>query len=133
VLLPGAFYVLRENRVPPVDALRAADVQMAVATDCNPGTSPLTSLLLAMNMACTLFRLTPLEALAGTTAVAPRALGLQADVGTLEAGKAADFALWDVERPADLAYAIGFNPCRSVVRAGRALQPAVSESPGSAA
>ena len=133
VLLPGAFYVLRETRVPPVDALRAAGVQMAVATDCNPGTSPLTSLLLAMNMACTLFRLTPLEALAGTTAVAARALGLQADVGTLEAGKAADFVLWDVERPADLAYAIGFNPCRSVVRAGRERRPAVSESPGSAA
>jgi imidazolonepropionase len=133
VLLPGAFYVLRETRVPPVDALRAAGVRMAVATDCNPGTSPMTSLLLAMNMACTLFRLTPLEALAGTTAVAARALGLQADVGTLEAGKAADFVLWDVERPADLAYAIGFNPCRSVVRAGRERRPAVSESPGLAA
>jgi len=133
VLLPGAFYVLRETRVPPVDALRAAGVQMAVATDCNPGTSPMTSLLLAMNMACTLFRLTPLEALAGTTAAAARALGLQADVGTLEAGKTADFVLWDVERPADLAYAIGFNPCRSVVRAGRERRPAVSESPDSAA
>ena len=118
VLLPGAFYVLRETRVPPIDALRAAGVKMAVATDCNPGTSPMTSLLLAMNMACTLFRLTPLEALAGTTAVAARALGLQADVGTLEVGKVADFVLWDVERPADLSYAIGFNPCRSVVRAG---------------
>ena len=118
VLLPGAFYVLRETRVPPVDALRAADVKMAVATDCNPGTSPMTSLLLGMNMACTLFRLTPLEALAGTTSVAARALGMQADIGTLEVGKLADFVLWDVERPADLSYAIGFNPCRSVVRAG---------------
>jgi imidazolonepropionase len=132
VLLPGAFYVLRETRVPPVDALRAAGVRMAVATDCNPGTSPMTSLLLAMNMACTLFRLTPLEALAGTTAVAARALGLQADVGTLEVGKLADFVLWDVERPADLAYAIGFNPCRSVVRAGRERLPTVSGNPGSA-
>jgi imidazolonepropionase len=132
VLLPGAFYVLRETRLPPVEALRAAGVPMAVATDCNPGTSPMTSLLLAMNMACTLFRLTPLEALAGTTAVAARALGLQADVGTLEVGKLADFVLWDVERPADLAYAIGFNPCRSVVRAGRERLPTVSESPGSA-
>ncbi len=121
VLLPGAFYVLRETRVPPVDALRVAGVKMAVATDCNPGTSPMTSLLLAMNMACTLFRLTPLEALAGTTAVAARALGLQADVGSLEVGKVADFVLWDVERPADLAYAIGFNPCGSVVRAGVTL------------
>ncbi len=118
VLLPGAFYVLRETRLPPVDALRAAGVPMAVATDCNPGTSPMTSLLLAMNMACTLFRLTPLEALAGTTVVAARALGMQDDVGTLEVGKVADFVLWDVERPADLAYAIGFNPCRRVVRAG---------------
>jgi imidazolonepropionase len=118
VLLPGAFYVLRETRVPPVDALRAAGVKMALATDCNPGTSPMTSLLLAMNMACTLFRLTPQEALAGTTANAARALGLQTDVGSLEVGKVADFVLWNVERPADLAYAIGFNPCRSAVRAG---------------
>jgi imidazolonepropionase len=117
VLLPGAFYCLRETKLPPVEALRAARVPMAVATDCNPGTSPLTSLLLAMNMACTLFRLTPAEALAGTTVHAARALGLR-DVGTLEAGQRADFVQWDIERPADLAYAIGFNPCREVVVAG---------------
>jgi imidazolonepropionase len=90
-----------------------------VATDCNPGTSPMTSLLLAMNMACTLFRVTPLEALAGVTCNAAHALGMQGDIGTLEVGKRADFALWRIERPADLAYAIGFNPCRGIVRAGR--------------
>lgn len=119
VLLPGAFYVLRETRLPPIDALRAGAVRMAVATDCNPGTSPMTSLLLAMNMACTLFRVTPLEALAGVTCNAAHALGLQGDIGTLEVGKRADFSLWQIERPADLAYAIGFNPCRGIVRAGR--------------
>jgi imidazolonepropionase len=124
VLLPGAFYCLRETRLPPIEALRSADVRMAVATDCNPGTSPLTSLLLAMNMACTLFRLTPAEALVGTTVAAAHALGLQADIGTLESGKRADFVLWDVDRPADLAYAIGFNPCRAVVRSGRAVDVA---------
>jgi imidazolonepropionase len=117
VLLPGAFYCLRETKLPPIDALRAAKVPMAVATDCNPGTSPLTSLLLAMNMACTLFRLTPSEALAGATVHAARALGLF-DVGTLEVGQRADLALWDIERPADLAYAVGLNPCRGVVRSG---------------
>ena len=122
VLLPGAFYVLRETRVPPIDALRAAGVTMAVASDCNPGTSPLTSLLLAMNMACTFFRLTPAEALAGVTTNAACALGLQREVGSLETGKRADFVLWDIERPADLAYAIGFNPCRTVVRAGKARE-----------
>jgi len=121
VLLPGAFYVLRETRVPPIEALRAAGVRMAVATDCNPGTSPLTSLLLAMNMACTLFRLTPAEALAGATVHAARALGLAGEIGSLEAGKRADFVLWDIERPADLAYAVGFNPRRTVVRAGAEL------------
>ncbi len=117
VLLPGAFYFLRETGVPPVDALRSAGVKMAVATDCNPGTSPMTSLLLAMNMACTLFRLTPQEALAGVTVHAACALGL-VDTGTLAVGQRADFVLWDIERPADLAYAIGLNPCRGVVRAG---------------
>ena len=121
VLLPGAFYVLRETRVPPIEALRAAGVRMAVATDCNPGTSPLTSLLTAMNMACTLFRLTPAEALAGATIHAARALGLAGEIGSLEAGKRADFVLWDIERPADLAYAVGFNPRRTVVRAGAEL------------
>jgi imidazolonepropionase len=117
VLLPGAYYFLRETRMPPLAQLRAAGVPLAVATDCNPGTSPMTSLLLALNMACTLWRLTPQEALRGVTVNAARALGLS-DRGTLEAGKRADFALWDIARPADLAYAIGANPCRGVVRAG---------------
>jgi len=112
VLLPGAYYFLRETRMPPLAQLRAAGVPLAVATDCNPGTSPMTSLLLALNMACTLWRLTPL-----VTVNAARALGLS-DRGTLEAGKRADFALWDIARPADLAYAIGANPCRGVVHAG---------------
>ncbi|TVQ34789.1 MAG: imidazolonepropionase [Geminicoccaceae bacterium] len=110
MLLPGAYYTLRETRTPPVAALRAAGVPMAVATDCNPGSSPLTSLLLAMNMACTLFRLTPEEALAGTTRIAAKALGIDGEVGTLEVGKRADFAVYAVEDPAELSYRIGFNP-----------------------
>jgi imidazolonepropionase len=118
VLLPGAYYFLRDTTPPPVAALRAAGVPMAVATDCNPGTSPMTSLLLAMNMACTLWRLTPLEALAGCTAHAARALGREQLIGTLEVGKQADFALWRIARPADLSYAIGMNPCAGVVNAG---------------
>jgi imidazolonepropionase len=118
VLLPGAYYFLRDTTPPPVAALRAAGVPMAVATDCNPGTSPMTSLLLAMNMACTLWRLTPQEALAGVTCVAARALGLHGQVGTLEVGKQADLALWSIARPADLAYAIGFNPCVGVIKDG---------------
>lgn len=109
VLLPGAFYTLRETRVPPVELLRRHGVAMAVATDCNPGSSPLASLLLAMNMAATLFRLTPEEALAGATRSAAKALGL-ADRGIIAAGKRADLAVWDVEHPAELAYRIGFNP-----------------------
>lgn len=108
VLLPGAFYYLRETKLPPIDALRAAGVPMAIATDCNPGTSPMTSLLLAMNMSCTLFRLTPEEALAGATRNAARALGL-ADCGTLEPGKRADFCVWRADHPAALAYGIGTN------------------------
>jgi imidazolonepropionase len=126
VLLPGAYYFLRETVAPPLAALRAAGVPLAVATDCNPGTAPLTSLLLAMNMACTLWRMTPAEALAGCTVHAARALGLQAEIGTLEVGKRADFALWDVTRPADLAYAMGLNPCRLVVNGGVARAPVVS-------
>ena len=109
VLLPGAFYALRERQVPPVQALRGAGVPMAVATDCNPGSSPLASVLLALNMACTLFRLTPEEALAGATRNAARALGLGEWTGTVQAGKAADLAVWDVAHPAELAYRIGFN------------------------
>jgi imidazolonepropionase len=126
VLLPGACYYLRDTSAPPVAALRAAGVPMAVATDCNPGTSPLTSILMAMNMACTLWRLTPQEALAGCTLHAARALGMQADVGSIEPGKQADFALWDIARPADLCYAMGFNPCRGVVNAGVRRGPVVS-------
>jgi imidazolonepropionase len=125
VLLPGAYYFLRETQAPPVAALRAAGVPLALATDCNPGTSPLTSILLAMNMACTLWRVTPQEALAGCTIHAARALGRHVDVGTLEVGKRADFALWDIARPADLAYAIGLNPCRAVVNAGVLREPVV--------
>lgn len=123
VLLPGAYYFLRETTQPPVAALREARVPMAVATDCNPGTSPMSSLLLAMNMACTLWRLTPQEALRGATLHAARALGLHDDIGSLEVGKRADLALWDIARPADLAYAMGSNPCRCVVNGGK-LRPA---------
>jgi len=126
VLLPGAYYFLRETVAPPIAALRSAGVPMALATDCNPGTSPLTSLLLAMNMACTLWRMTPAEALAGCTVHAARALGMHARIGTLEVGKCADFALWDIARPADLAYAMGLNPCRLVVNRGVPRAPVVS-------
>jgi imidazolonepropionase len=110
VLLPGAFYTLRETQLPPVAALRRAGVPIALATDCNPGTSPLTSLLLTLNMAATLFRMTPEEALAGVTREAARALGLAADLGTLEAGRIADLAVWNIDEPAELSYRIGFNP-----------------------
>lgn len=109
VILPGAFYTLRETQAPPIAALRRHGVPIALATDLNPGSSPMNSLLLAMNMGCTLFRLTPEEALRGVTAHAARALGL-ADVGTLAAGQRADLAVWDVEHPAELSYRIGFNP-----------------------
>ncbi|PKV46048.1 imidazolonepropionase [Janthinobacterium sp. 61] len=126
VLLPGAYYFLRETQPPPVAALRAAGVPMAVATDCNPGTSPMTSLLLAMNMACTLWRLTPQEALAGATCHAARALGLQQETGSLVVGKRADFALWRIARPADLAYALGLNPCAGVMHGGVWRAPVVS-------
>ncbi len=109
VILPGAFYTLRENQVPPIECLRAYAVPMALSTDCNPGSSPMTSLLLCMNMACTLFRMTPEEALLGVTANAARALGLH-DCGTVAAGQRADLAIWNIEHPAELAYRIGFNP-----------------------
>jgi imidazolonepropionase len=122
VLLPGAFYFLRETRLPPVAKLRAAKVPIAIATDSNPGSSPVTSILLMLNMACTLFRLTPEEALAGVTRHAARALGLSATHGTIAVGKAADFAVWDIERPAELAYRIGFNPCSVVVQAGHPIR-----------
>jgi imidazolonepropionase len=121
VLLPGAFYCLRETHQPPIARLRAHDVPMAIATDCNPGTSPVTSLLLMLNMACTLFRLTPDEALAGVTRNAARALGF-ADRGRLEAGARADVALWDIGGPAELAYAVGANPCTGIARGGRVVR-----------
>ena len=107
VLLPGAFYALQEIKKPPVDLLRKHKVPMAVATDCNPGTSPLLSPTLAINMACTLFGLTPEEALAGMTVNAARALGLASQIGAIAPGKAADLAVWNVESPAELAYWIG--------------------------
>ena len=110
VILPGAFYFIRETQRPPVDLFRRHGVPMAVATDCNPGTSPLTSLLLAMNMAATLFRLTVDECIAGVTREAARALGLAAATGTLEPGKWADLAIWDIGSPAELVYRMGFNP-----------------------
>jgi imidazolonepropionase len=109
VILPGAFYTLRETKLPPIEAFRKHGVPMAIATDCNPGSSPVTSLLLTMNMACTLFRMTPEEALAGATRNAASALGLD-DTGTIEAGKRADLAIWDVDHPAELSYRIGFDP-----------------------
>jgi imidazolonepropionase len=118
-LLPGAFYFIREKKLPPVDALRTAGVPIAIATDCNPGTSPLTSILLTMNMAATLFRLTVEECLAGVTCNAAQALGLQNCVGTLEAGKHCDLAIWDINRPADLVYRIGFNPLHQRVWRGQ--------------
>jgi len=118
VLLPGAFYTLNETLKPPVQALREHGVPIAIATDLNPGSSPLNSLLLAMNMACTLFSLTPLEALAGTTINAAKALGLDKDIGSLEVGKAADMVIWDTDNPAVLAYQIGANPCLSTMVAG---------------
>jgi imidazolonepropionase len=118
VLLPGAYYTLRQSTPPPIAALRQAGTALAVASDCNPGSSPCTSLLLTLNMACTVFGLTPQEALTGVTRHAAQALGLQAEVGTLEVGKRADFALYQIERPAELCYNLGANPCVGVVRGG---------------
>jgi imidazolonepropionase len=109
-LLPGAYYFVRETRLPPIDALRIAGVPIALATDCNPGTSPLTSLLLAMNMGATLFHLTVAECLLGVTRNAARALGQHRETGSIEMGKSCDLAVWDIERPAELVYRIGFNP-----------------------
>jgi imidazolonepropionase len=119
VLLPGAFYTLREKQLPPVDLLRRHGVPIAVATDCNPGSSPVTSLLLMLNMAATLFRLTPEEALAGVTRNAARALGLDDEIGTIQPGRRADLAIFDIETPAELAYRVGFNPLFAVLREGR--------------
>jgi len=118
-LLPGAFYFIRETKRPPIDLFRLHGVPMAVATDCNPGTSPLTSLLLAMNMAATLFRMSVEECIAGVTREAARALGVLGQTGTLEAGKYADLAIWDIERPAELVYRMGFNPLQRRVWRGQ--------------
>ena len=118
VLLPGAFYFIRETKLPPVDAFRRHGVAMAIATDMNPGTSPLTSLLLTMNMAATLFRFTVEECLAGVTREAARALGRLDEIGTLTPGKWCDLAIWDIERPAELVYRIGFNPLHARIWRG---------------
>ena len=117
VILPGAFYTLHEKQAPPVAAFRAHGVPMALSTDCNPGSSPLTSILLAMNMGCTLFRLTPAEALRGVTVNAARALGLD-DCGRIAPGLRADLAIWDVDDPAELAWRIGFNPLHERIFGG---------------
>ena len=119
VLLPGAFYILKETQKPPVELLRRYRVPIAIATDANPGSSPVLSLLLMLNMACTLFSLTTEEALAGVTRNAARALGLLGDRGTLETGKRADFVIWDVAHPAELAYMVGGNPCLDVIKNGK--------------
>jgi len=121
VLLPGAFYAINEKQRPPVQALRQAGVHIAVATDCNPGTSPLTSLLLTMNMSATLFRLTVEECIAGATREGARALGLLTETGTIEAGKSADLAIWDIESPAELVYRIGFNPLHAHIFKGQRI------------
>jgi len=123
VLLPGAFLTLRETQQPPMDALRHHGVAMALATDCNPGTSPLCSLRSAMSLAATLFRMTPEECLAGVTREAAKALGLTTDRGTLEVGKRADIALWDIEHPSELCYWMGLNPLLELYAAGRHQQP----------
>ncbi len=121
VLLPGAYYTLRQTQPPPVALLREAGVPLAVATDCNPGTSPCTSILLMLNMACTLFGLTAEEALAGVTRMGAQALGLLEDRGTLEVGKRADLALWRISQPAELCYGLGSNPSVGVVFGGKSV------------
>ena len=119
VVLPGAYYFLRERRAPPIDLMRKHHVPIALATDSNPGSSPLTSLLLTMNMGATLFRLTVDECLAAVTREAARALGMLGEAGSLEAGKRCDLAIWDIERPAELVYRMGFNPLHSRVFGGQ--------------
>jgi len=120
VVLPGAFYFLRETRLPPIASLREHGVPIAIATDCNPGTSPCTSLLLMVNMACTFLGFTPAEALAAVTRNAAKALGIESEIGRLAPGQRADLALWDIARPAELAYAFGANPCVGRVVRGMA-------------
>ncbi len=128
VLLPGAFYVLREQQLPPVQALQDHQIPIAIASDANPGSSPLHSILLVMNMACTLFGLTPAEALRGVTINAAKALGLDNRLGSLEVGKQADLVIWDVYKPSMLAYRMGINPCAAVMRAGNWRKPLQNRS-----
>ena len=123
VLLPGAYYTLRDTHLPPIDALRAAGVPLAIATDHNPGTSPALSLVLMINMACTLFRLTVPEAIDAVTIHAAKALGLQDTHGTIEVGRPANFVLWKVMQLAELAYWFGARPLHTVVRQGRVARP----------
>jgi imidazolonepropionase len=129
VLLPAAYFTLRQTTPPPVALLRETGVAFAIATDSNPGTSPCTSILLALNMACTLFGLTPEEALSGATRQAARALGALDDIGTIEVGKLADLALWRIERPAELSYGIGANPCVGVMHRGKLRAAASPRNP----
>lgn len=129
VLLPGAFFFLRDDRPPPVTEFREANVPMAVATDLNPGSSPLNSLLTALNFACVLFGLTPEESFRGATVNGARALGLHRDRGTLEKGKMADLALWEVDHPRELSYWVGKNPCKGVVKDGEPTQSISSAGP----
>ncbi|MFO1257404.1 MAG: imidazolonepropionase [Gammaproteobacteria bacterium] len=119
VLLPVAYYYLKASQKPPIEKLRAHQINMAIATDCNPGSSPTTSLLLAMNMACMLFEMTPEEAFLGVTYHAAKALGLSDRYGSLEPGKIADFAVWDIEHPIELVAHLGMNPCQAVIKEGR--------------
>lgn len=134
VVLPGAFYTLRETHLPPIDMFRKYGVDIAIASDFNPGSSPVPSLLLMLNMSCTLFRMTPEEALSGATCNAAKALGLGSDRGTLEAGKRADLAVWNIGQPAELAYWAGYNPLHTLVHDGNIVDFGVHlVSPGRAA
>lgn len=128
VLLPGAYLTLRDTKPPPVEVMRRRHVHMAVATDCNPGTSPMTSLLLAMSLACTLFRLTPAEALAGTTRNAARALGLGFELGTISCGLAADLAVWNIASPAELSYWLGYSQLHRAYVADRPVHATGTEN-----